>query len=138
MYRKLYPALLLVAALGVSACDNDLENATQPAPPAPTVTETFEGALNPNNAVTHTFTTAATGTVQAVLTEISPDATMAVGLVLGVWNGFACTTSMSLDAAVQGNALTGTVSGAGTLCVRIHDNGKVAVPLTYKITVTHP
>ena len=138
MYRKLYPALLLVAALGVSACDNDIENATQPTPPAPTVTETFEGALNPNNGVTHTFSTAATGTVQAVLTQISPDATMAVGLVLGTWNGFACTASMSLDAAVQGNALTGSVSGAGTLCVRIHDNGKVAAPLTYKITVTHP
>ena len=138
MYRKLYPALVLVAALGVSACDNDVENATQPAAPAPTVTETFEGTLNPNGGSTHTFTTAATGTVQAVLTEIAPDATMAVGLALGTWNGFACTSSMSIDAAVQGNALTGNVSGAGTLCIRIHDNGRVAVPLTYKITVTHP
>ena len=138
MYRKLYPALLLVAALGVSACDNEVENATQPSPPAPTVTETFEGTLNPNGGATHTFSVAASGTVQVVLTTVTPDPTMAMGLILGIWNGFSCTTSMSLDNAVQGNALTGNVSGAATLCTRVHDNGKVAVPLAYKITVTHP
>ena len=138
MYRKVYPALVLVAALAVSGCDNDVENATQPSPPAPTVTEVFEGTVNPNGAATHTFTVAAAGVVQATLTEIAPDSTMAMGFVLGTWNGFSCTTSLSMDAAVQGNQLTGNVSGAGTLCTRLHDNGRVAVPLTYKLTVTHP
>ena len=138
MNRKLYPALVLAVALLGAGCDNTLENAPGPVTPAPTVTETFEGTLNPNGAGTHTFTTAASGAITATLTEVLPDATTQVGLVLGTWNGVVCATSLAMDPAVQGNQIVGAVSGSGSLCVRIHDNGRLTAPLTYKLTVVHP
>ena len=138
MNRKAYPALALAALVVLAGCDNDLENLTPPSTTPPTVTEVFEGTLNPNGAVTHTFNASVAGTVATTLTEVLPDATVSVGFILGTWNGFSCATSMSMDAALQGNQIQGNVSGPGALCTRIHDNGKLTAPLTYKITVTHP
>lgn len=138
MARKLYPTLLLIAALFVAGCDNVVEDATGPAPPAPTVTDNFEGTLNVNGASTHTFNTAAAGTVTITLTEVTPDITVPVSLVLGTWNGVTCQMSIAMDTAVQGNQLLGTVSGPGSLCVRVHDNGRLSAPLSYKMSVVHP
>ena len=138
MSRKLYPALVLAAALFVAGCDNDVEDAPGPIAPAPTTTENFEGTINVNGAATHTFLTVASGVVTVSLTEVTPDAAIAVGLVLGTWNGVVCQMSLAMDNAVQGNQLLGTVNGAGSLCVRIHDTGKLAAPLSYKLSVEHP
>ena len=138
MSRKLYPALLLVATLLGAACDNELENAPGPTEPAPTTTENFEGTINQNGAMTHTFNTVALGVVTVTLTEVTPDAAVPVSLVLGTWNGVVCQMSLAMDTAVQGNQLLGSVSGAGSLCVRVHDNGRITAPLSYKLSVVHP
>ena len=138
MYRKLYPAVVLAAALFAGGCDNEVENAPGPVAPSPTVTENFEGTINPNGAGNHTFSTVASGTVTVTLTEVTPDAALQVGLVLGTWNGVICQMSMAMDPAVQGNQILGVVSGPGSLCVRVHDNGRLSAPLSYKVTVVHP
>ena len=138
MDRKLYRAVVLALALFAAGCDNDVENATGPIAPAPTTTENFEGTINVNGASTHPFATVAAGPVTVTLTEVTPDNTIAIGLVLGTWNGVICQMSMSMDFAVQGNQLVGTVSGPGSLCARVHDNGRMSVPLSYKLTVVHP
>jgi hypothetical protein len=138
MYRKLYPALVLAAALFGAACDNDLENDPGPTGPSPTTTENFEGTINVNGAMTHPFNTAAIGVITVTLTEVTPDATVPVSLVLGTWNGIVCQMSLAMDTAVQGNQLLGSVSGGGSLCVRVHDNGRITEPLSYKLTVVHP
>ena len=138
MDRKLYRAVALALALLAAGCDNEVENATGPIVPAPTVTENFEGTINVNGAQTHTFLTVAAGTITVLLSEVTPDATIPVGFVLGTWNGVVCQMSLAMDTAVQGNQLVGSVSGAGSLCVRVHDTGKLTAPLSYKIAVTHP
>lgn len=138
MRRGFYGTLLLAGAIFAAGCDNVVENATTPTGPAPTTTDTFEGSINVNGAMTHTFTTAAAGQVVVTVTEITPDAEVPVGLALGTWNGSACATSLAMDAAVQGNQLTGSVSGPGNLCVRVHDNGRLTEAITYKLSVTHP
>ena len=58
--------------------------------------------------------------------------------MLGTWNGTACATVIANDNAMQGNAVIGAVTGAGTLCVRIHDVGKLTASLNYTLTVVHP
>jgi hypothetical protein len=80
----------------------------------------------------------ANGSVTATLTEVLPDNTIAVGMELGVWNGISCATVVSNTNALQGNAVIGNVSGAGTLCTRIHDVGKLTAALDYTLTVVHP
>lgn len=138
MYRKFLATMLLAGALGAAGCDNTVEDATTPAPPAPTTTDTFTGTINVNGAQTHTFNVAASGTITAALTEVLPDATIAVGLLLGTWNGTSCSTVIANDNTIQGNAIVGVASGIGTLCARIHDVGKLTAPLEYKLTVVHP
>lgn len=137
MRRISHAAVALMAALCLAGCDNELENL--PTVPDPvTTTEEFTGTINVNGAATHTFIVVQTGGTTATLTEILPDPAIGVGFSMGTWNGTVCQTVLSTDNAIQGNALVGTSQGAGTLCVRIHDNGKLVEPLTYKITVVHP
>lgn len=139
MLRTLSGTLLLAGALLAAGCDNDVENATGPGTAAPTTTDTYSGTINRNGAATHTFTVAASGVVTATLTEVTPDPAIAIGFVLGTWNGTSCQAVLSKDDTVQGQALIGSVGGVGTLCVRVHDpNGKLNAALNYKVSVEHP
>ena len=71
---------------------------------------------------------------------VQPDGTIPVGLSLGAWTGSACQVSgIANDAAVQGTVVTGTVTSAAALCVRIYDAAeKVTTTMNYTITVVHP
>jgi hypothetical protein len=125
--RRLLPGILLFALMtGVAGCDDETElpnTPTNPSTPStPATTITFEGTLTRNGAMTSTFSTTAGGTVTATLTTLAPDAALPVGLSLGAWTGSACQVSgISNDAAVQGTVVTGTVTSAAALCVRIYD-----------------
>jgi hypothetical protein len=139
MQRAFWTSLLLAAAIVAGGCDNDV--GTTPTEPPPTTTDTFTGTLNVNGAATHTFPIAAAGTVTATLTEVTPDNTVAVGFALGTWNASASTCQQVIpkDDALQGQILTGNVSGVGTLCVRLYDPGsKLTGPVAYTVTVVHP
>lgn len=127
----------MMTALCLAGCDNDLEDLPTPQDPV-TTTDEFTGTLQVQGAATHTFVVLLSGTTTATVTEVLPDPAIGVGFIMGTWNGAVCQTVLSMDNAVQGNVLTGTSSGAGTLCVRIHDNGKLTEPITYKLTVVHP
>src|SRR6266508_2348534 len=130
--RRLMPVILLLAVMGTAAgCNND-NNVTTPTTTTTTTTttatttETVTGTLTLDGAITFPFTAGAGGTVTATLTSESPDATLPIGLALGAWNGSACSISIPNDAAVQSSAVTGTVTAAAALCVRVYDAvGKV-------------
>ena len=79
-----------------------------------------------------------TGTVTATLTAVTPDNTVVTGFSLGTWNGSSCQAVISKDDSVQGNVLTGNVAGAGLLCARIYDVGKLADTIGYTVTIVHP
>jgi len=142
MPRSTRSKLLVVAvALSFWACGGN--SATSPTStttttPAQTTTETFEGTLNPNGAKTFPFTLQAAGTVTATLTTVSPDATVAVGLSLGTWNGSACQIVLANDNAIQGAVLTGSASAAGNLCARAYDVGNIVAPVSFVVTLVHP
>lgn len=134
--RLLLGLPLLLVAL-VAGCGGD--NPTTPTTPTPTtVTETFTGSINPNGAFTHTFTASASGTVTVTLTTVTPDTTVNVGVGLGTWNGVTCQVVLANDSALQGSVITGQLTGAGPLCVRVYDIGKLTDSLGYQVTVVHP
>ena len=139
MQRAFLRAFMLAAAVAVAGCDNEVENQT-PTDPPPTVTETFQGTINVNGASTHTFPVTVAGTVTATLTEVTPDPAIAVGFALGTWNATSsvCQQVIPNDNALQGQILTGNASSAGTLCVRLFDNGKLTGALNYTVSVVHP
>ena len=112
--------VLCLAFAGV-ACDNvDESIPTNPTPPT-SITETLTGAITVNGAETKTFTVTASGLVTVTLKSVTPqgsetaDATIAVGLGLGTWNGANCQTVLSNDNALTGTTVIGQVSGIGTL-----------------------
>jgi hypothetical protein len=131
--------LLVVALTGVAACDD--ETPTSPTTPPAPVTETFSGSVTQNGAQTHSFSTATSGTVTATLREVSlPGGAAAIGFSLGTVSGTACLISLANDGATGGAVLTGTMTGAGNLCVRMYDPGTLAAPspATYTVEVVHP
>ena len=67
-------------------------------------------------------------------TAVSPS----IGVSLGTWNGTACQTIIANDAAALNAVVTGTVSGATSLCVRVYDAGRLNDALNYPVTVVHP
>jgi hypothetical protein len=141
--RRLIPGLLLLAvvAAGAAGC-NDNNNTTvtnpTPTPTATIVTEVFSGSLNTNGATTFPFSATAGGTVTVTLTTLSPDATLPIGLSLGTWTGSACQVVIANDNAAQTAAISGTVTSAASLCVRVYDVGKVTSPVDFTVTVGHP
>lgn len=133
----LVPAVLAFGLI-LAGCDSG-DSTTDPptTTPTPTITETFAGSITVNGAATFTFPTNASGAVTAVLRTITPD-TLQVSLSLGTWNGVNCQIVLTNDRASQGGNITGSVSGAGTLCVRIGDIGQLTQSAGFEVVVTHP
>ncbi|HEX5070967.1 MAG TPA: hypothetical protein VFV78_12195 [Vicinamibacterales bacterium] len=132
-------ALVLTLALGSAGCDNNIDLPTTPNTPVDTVTESFAGSITPNGAVSYFFASTAAGGMTATILTLTPDSSVILGLSIGTWNGFSCQSVISNERATQGTTVSGNVSGAGTLCVRIFDSGG-AMPASskFEIVVVHP
>jgi hypothetical protein len=140
MVRGLSGRLVAILLLAGVAAGCDDETPTTPTTPTAPVTVTFTGQVAPSGSATHNFATTTSGTVTATLKSIGTDNTLVVSFALGTWTGSACSVVLANDAATGGAALTGTMTGAGTLCARIGDVGNIAAgqTVTYAIEVTHP
>lgn len=130
-------AILLVAC-AAAGCDDDIT--TTPITPTVPVTETFTGQVAQSGSSMHNFTTSSSGAIVATLKAIGTDNTLIVSFSLGTWTGSACSLVLENPAATGGAILTGTMTGAGTLCVRVGDQGNIPAnqPASYTIEVTHP
>ena len=135
MLRRLILAPVLAAAGLAAGCSEETPPAPQPDPVA--VSETLSGSITVNGAMTHQFTVGRAGTVSAQIVALAPDDTVTLGLSLGTWNGFACQTVISNDAAKLTSSVLGTANAPGTLCVRIHDVGGLTTTTSYDVTVQH-
>jgi hypothetical protein len=139
MYQQTLRALPVLVALAFVGCDSQdpFEIPTSPSPPV-IVTETFNGAVTPNGAQTHTFGTQASGSVTATLKFLVPDPLVPMGFALGTWNGTSCSLVIAKTDAVENTVLIGAVSALGSLCIYIHDVGNLTAPTEYEIEVLHP
>ena len=145
--RGLYGPVLVAAALAAAGCGSD--PITNPDATTPTqVTETYEGTLTINGAVTHPIVVQTAGTVVATVTALDPPTYVVgdetrdtlLGLSLGTWNGLVCTIgapTLANDKAKVGVSLTGSATATGNYCVRVYDSGGLAQATAYQLTVTH-
>jgi hypothetical protein len=141
--RRLIPGLLLLGVLAMSgaACSDDTIDPTPtnptPTTPGTTVTEPpFTGTLRPNGAATYPFTATAGGTITATLTTLA--GTENIGLSIGTWTGSACQVVIANDNAAQAAAISGTVTAAASLCVRVYDPGRLTGAADFNVTIVHP
>lgn len=132
------PALLALIMGGISCDSGDSTSTTPTTTPTTTITETFAGSITVNGAATFTFPTTTSGTVSATLRSIAPVSTIQLSLAIGTWNGINCQVVLPNDRAGVGSVISGNVSGAGTLCVRISDIGQMTQTTTFEVVVTHP
>ncbi len=130
--------VLVLPLMFAGACSGDI--ADIPTTPDPvTVTETFSGTVTINGAATHSFVTAATGSVIATLTSLGENPPAAVGLSMGTFSAVGvCSIVLANDRAVATTVVTGTVTSlSGSLCVRIYDVGSLTESVPYEIRVEH-
>jgi len=134
---RVLAALLLAAS--VVACDDAGPTVPSTTPDnTTTVTETFSGSLNSNSSVTFPFTVYSAGTATGSVVSIQPDGTIPLGLAMGTWTGSTCQLVISNDNALPFSSVVGTVGGAGTLCLRVSDIGRITSTTTFVVKVTHP
>ena len=134
--RALWVPALLLIALTASACS---DNSTPSGPTAPTptaVTETFDGTLTVNGAVTQPFAVGTAGTVVVRLAALEP-ADAVIGVSIGTRNGVTCQIVIANDNATSGASATGNATATGNYCVRVYDVGKLTQSVGYQVTVTH-
>lgn len=135
--RLLWPVLAL--ALVAAGCG---DNSTAPSGDTSTpvsISETFFGTVTVSGGSTTSFTVSRAGSVTAQLTDLTPDNTVTLGLLLGTWNGNSCTVANGLikDNATLNSTVVGTATGPGTLCVRVYDVGGLTAPTDYAVKVDH-
>ena len=135
--RRLPLLFAIVLAFGLAACD---EAPTTTTPTSDPTKDIFSDVLEPNGARTHPFTTARSGDVIATLTALDPDATVVIGVALGTLSGSGtCQILLSRDAATVNSVVTGAVTSATSLCLRVYDAaGALTAPTTYTVQVLHP
>jgi pimeloyl-ACP methyl ester carboxylesterase len=141
-FRVAALAVLVSAGLSAAACGNNgLTNPTPTDPTPPTLfTETFEGTVTVNGAITHPFVAQRAGTATARLSALEPDAAAVVGLSLGTWNGAVCDIKLANDVTTVSDSVanvTATATTTGNFCVRIYDVGRLSAAASYQIIVTH-
>jgi hypothetical protein len=145
--RGLCGPVMVAAALAAAGCGDD--PITNPDTPTPTaVTETFDGTLTVNGAVTQPFVVQTAGNVTATLTALDPSKVVVngeevdtvLGLSLGTWNGLVCAQgagALANDAAKAGVTITGSATATGNYCVRVYDSGKLTQATAFQLTVVH-
>ena len=136
MCRGLRLLALLFMAAAAPGCGGNAAALT--APTLPTATDTYSGTMTHNGGFDYPFASTQAGTVTASYISIGTDNSIALGLALGTWNGSTCSILLVNDNATVGVTVSGAVSGAASLCVRVFDVGFVSDPLSYQVQVLHP
>jgi hypothetical protein len=136
MCRGLRLLALLLMAGAASACGGNA--AALIAPTLPAATDTYSGTMTHNGGFDYPFSSTQAGTVTASYVSIGTDNSIALGLALGTWNGSTCSILLVNDNVTVGVVVSGAVSGAASLCVRVFDVGFVSDPLSYQVQVLHP
>jgi hypothetical protein len=136
--RAIGLSAVTLVGLGMAGCKGQISSL--PTTPDPViVTENFDGVVNINGAVTHTFFTSATGTVTATLTGLGDTPPSKIGFSMGTYSGSTCTVVLRNDNAVATSVIQGTVTTlAGSLCISVYDVGALTAPVSYTVTVVHP
>ena len=139
MYRRLLCAAAVSAAIVGAGCADEVN----PTPIDPTPTEIteppFTGRLAINGGVTTSFQSIQAGTVTAIVDSLEPLPVVGdgIGVSLGVWNGTSCQQITFNDNASVGSGVAALANGAGNLCARIYDSGKLTQPTDFVVTIKH-
>lgn len=137
--RRLLGASLLAASLAAATagCTNNATTVTAPSQEVETTIK-FDGALTPGGSDYHLLTTRQ-GNVTATMNGIGPDATLTLGLAVGVYSGLSCVSLTDDPTAKIGDQLSGLATATTQLCIRVYDAGTVPAnsSVSYQVSVDY-
>jgi hypothetical protein len=131
--------LVVVVAAALAGCGANQGTSTTPTPVL--TTETFTSQLTPSGSSYYTFV-AKSGQVTVTLATLSPDSTLKLSMVIGVYSALylTCTPVMGNDSAGVGTQLIGLATATTSLCIALSDPAGV-IPTsggeTFTITAAH-
>jgi hypothetical protein len=139
-------AVLLVAALFVSACTGSSTTTPAATPPTTTTptsptTETFASNVSQLGTASRSFTMTAGGTISVTLTAAGPPSNIVMQLGLGVPNpaGPGCGLLTVVNATAGTAPQITTTGDAGSYCVAILDIGNAPkTGVVFSISILHP
>jgi hypothetical protein len=115
------------------------QNETSAPPTGTTVTETFGSFLAIGGTSAHTFTVSQGGTVAMTVTNVTPAATVGLGIGIPAAIEGICSLSRSTDATTDTNPQLTIPIDPGTYCVQLFDDGAVPRPgVAFSMTIAHP
>jgi hypothetical protein len=137
--RKLI-RLMAVATVVVSSACNDAASPTAPSPAMSPVTVVYDSQLYPRGAASRTLSVTQSGDVVVTLTSVRPDASVALGVGLGIprADGGGCHLSHSVIAASGASPQLSATVDSGTYCVKVFDLGTLTDAVSFSITIVHP
>ncbi|HKB11277.1 MAG TPA: hypothetical protein VKD69_11495 [Vicinamibacterales bacterium] len=132
---KWWVGFTLAVALAAPACSDPVAPAT-PTPATPTIPETFTGTVLPLGNSMNTFTVQQVGGIQVSLTNVSPPASVGIGV--GTPSGANCLLLDNLTVVAGPNAqMSGTATVTGNFCVSVFDPGNLVESVNYTVVVLH-
>ena len=128
-------SLVLGLTIFAAACADPVAPAA-PTPVLPTISETFNDTLIQFGSNTHQFTVQQVGGLKVSLSAVSPPASVSFGV--GTQSLVGCTVISQKKYEPGATAqLSGTATTTGQFCVMVFDNGALAEPVTYTVSVLH-
>ena len=134
--RTGWTIVLLLAGLCAACSDPDAP--PTPTPVNPTITENFNGTLNPFGTNFHQFTVVQVGGLKVTINSVVPSA--AIGVAVGTPSPAtgSCIPITGLTAVGGPDAqLSGTTTIPGNYCIAVSDVGNLVEAVNYTITVLH-
>jgi hypothetical protein len=136
--HRLFVCFALAAVLLVSnACGDDNAGGITP-DPIPDTTDSFQGVLELNGAIVHSFRVIGPSQITAQLVSLTPNPEKVIGMSLGTWNGSICQVVLDNPATKQGDVVLGATQVVGDFCLRVYDpNASMDPAQFYVVLVTH-
>ncbi len=133
---RLSMAVACASVLLVAGCSSN-NNTTTPTAATASVTETFNGTLAQGGSAAYNFNVTADGAITVTLVSLSPQATITMGLGLGVPAVSGCSVTTTQENVKVGTPIQATLP-AGSYCLLLYDLGNMTGADAYSLTVQHP
>jgi hypothetical protein len=138
--RHLSLPLLLIAGMGVSACDDLRTYPTEPTATAESPEGSFSSQLLPGGSATRAFTMPAAGTMSLTLSATTP-ASVVLGLGVGIpqANGAGCLLNSMVETAAGSAPQITVTTESGTYCAKVYDVGNLTTtPVPFTLSFSRP
>ncbi len=136
---RVFGGLCVAAALAACGGSGSGSSPTTPTNPStPAINEKFTGTLETGLVIDKTFQ-GGVGEFAVVLVTLTPSLPGGIGIGFGSWDGSKCTLGAVNANTTAGGGLHGTITAAGTKCLKIYDSGGIPPGFTsdFAILVSH-